>query len=452
MKTQHTVVTNMNMWTVDGATCGFDTMMIFNVSDMWDLGQQRGITHFWIMPGTVLDKEGAELFTKAAFYRDEYDIFVKYDAHNLPEFARFWKKGERGHTIYVGYPHRGRWGWKCDSPIDILFAIQQLEKRLGVPVQWSPAHMGRDLLKEQYAGREQFIRNTSTDLRALPFHDAALDILFRRPLTHDMIGKYVHHYDKNSAYLSACRGVNTGIGDPVHLTHDITPGLPGIYRIEWEYGQLIEPFDGILLPEIIHVKQEWVTNDVLIYARAHGMDITILEAYVFNDYRKILDTWAARLWDVRQSLKEESREYYFDNRDDSTSLLNAYYTIKEIALMSVGGFMTSLEKKKDFNMIHPNWWADVVGKARVNMLCNLEKWASYATPILIYSDGVYFVSSNPNPFAAVPGILDRMDKLGGYKHVYSFLLTEEMVARAGEFTDAELVALFHQASGVKNGK
>jgi hypothetical protein len=310
--------------------------------------------------------------------------------------------------------------------------IAALEQQLGIPCQYSAWWIGRRLLQEVWKGRPKVIRDTTFDLRDLPFMEAARDIAWRRALEPQMIGRTVHHYDKNSQYLSACRSVNCGIGDPVHVAGGddgtaIKPGLPGIYRIA-----VYQRGEDLYTAPIIEPGQEWVTSDVLIYAQQRGYQVYIYEAWVFPDYTKILDKWAEKIWNARAALKGVNDE--------------AYREMKNIAIVGVGSFATSKEKKKTpgWDLIHPNFWADVVGKARVNMLCNITK---YGAPVLVETDGLYYVSRDENYRTAVPGILDRMGLSGGYKHEGSFVLTEEIYGQARTLGVGELAALFKVAGG-----
>lgn len=313
--------------------------------------------------------------------------------------------------------------------------IQALQEQLGIPCQYGPWWTARRLLQEVWKKKPQVIRDASTDLRDLPFTDASRDIAWMRDLEPSMIGWTVHHFDKNSQYLSACRGVKNGIGDPVHVadgddgTH-IVPGLPGIYRVTHN-RRTMTTFDGCLYPEIIEPGQEWVTNDVLLFAREYAYDLTIHEAWVFEDYTKILDKWAEKLWNGRKALKGKNDK--------------AYREMKIIAVVGNGGWATNKQKHEGTDLIHPNWWADVVGKARVNILANLLKFG--APPVLIEVDGLYFVRSDDNPRTAVPGILDRMNECGGYKHCSSFTLTQEIYEQACGLGVGSLASLFKQAGG-----
>ncbi len=312
-----------------------------------------------------------------------------------------------------------------------------IERELGIPVQKSPVYTAKTLLRDIYKDKPHIIRDTTEDLRDLPFMQSAYDLMFRRELEPEMVGKTVHHFDKNSTYLSAARGTNTGIGDPIHVfdgddnTH-IVPGLPGIYRVAIEHRP-----DEIV--PIIDTDQEWVTSDVLIYARSKGYELTIIEAYVFENYAKILDKWAEKIWNARQALKGTE----------------AYDDMKVIAIVGLGSFATSKEKYPGINLIHPNWWGDTKGKARVNMLANIEKYArETGYPVCIEVDGLYYISNDPNYRTAVPGILDRIGQCGGYKHSGSCILTQEMYEESLTWKPApedvgKMAEMFKLAGGEK---
>lgn len=311
-----------------------------------------------------------------------------------------------------------------------------IEQQLGIPGQYGAWWTGRRLLQECWKHKSSVLRDATFDLRELPFVDAARAILWRRDLEPYMVGWYVHLFDKNSQHLSACRGVNNGIGDPVHLAHGdddtfIRPGLPGIYRVT-----INSIHDWCLMPPIIEDGQEWVTNDVLVFAIDRLYDLTIHEAWVFTDYTKILDKWAEKLWNALQATKDVDRD--------------AYDKIKAISHVGPGSFATRKETHPGIDLIHPNWWADVVGKARVNLHCNLEK---FGVPVCVRTDGLYYITRDPNIRTAVPGILDRMGQSGGYKIPTgwtSFQLTPEIYNQAIGLDHGALSSLFKKYGGMKD--
>src|SRR6266567_302298 len=192
--------------------------------------------------------------------------------------------------------------------------IDTIEQQLGIPglftkglhAKYGSWWAARKLLQVVWQKKPQVIRDASFDLRDKPFYGAAESITWRRDLEPYMIGWTVHHFDKNSQWLSANRGMYTGIGDPVHVADGddgtfIEPKLPGIYRVMVKTG--FSEFDGKIYPHIIEPEQEWVTKDVLLFARKNGYDVHIQEAWVFPSYTRVLDEWARRLWDALTVLK-----------------------------------------------------------------------------------------------------------------------------------------------------
>jgi len=311
-------------------------------------------------------------------------------------------------------------------------AIALLEEKLHINCNYGPWWTARKLLVDCWKKNPKVIRDTACDLRDLPFSEAGRDIQWRRPVTRDMIGKYVHHVDKNSQYLAADRSVYTGIGDPTYISGNVTPGRPGIYHLASVSIADSCMFDGEYFPRIIEEGQEWITNDVLLFARKQGYAFEVTEAYVFEDYKRVLETWALRIWNARSALKGANDE--------------AYQFMKLVAIVGNGGWAASREKVESFEMIHPNWWADTVGQARVALLANLAK---YGSPVLVETDGLYYVSSYAYPETALPGILDRSTQLGGYKHCSSFHLTEELYNSSQNMGVGELARAFKVAGGEK---
>lgn len=325
--------------------------------------------------------------------------------------------------------------------------IRLLEQQLDVPCKYGNWWIARELLVRQWLGKPEVIRDTTTDLRDLPFMRAAYDLDHRRVLEPYMIGWTVHHFDKHWAYGAACRSVKLGIGDPVHLIDqgdgtEITAGLPGIYRVSWGLWNDESTFNGVKFPHIIDPRQEWITNDLLEYARSHGIGIKIHEAYLFENYTRILDKWAEKIWNARQYFHDQQGPPSLKEANDA-----AYWEMKDIALKGVGSFATSKDKHAGIDLIHPNWWADVVNKARVNVLANIEKCGM--APLLIEVDGLYFVTRDTNWRTAVPGLNLTPGKLGAYKHEGSCTLTEELYAQANALSAGKLAELFKIAGGEK---
>lgn len=329
--------------------------------------------------------------------------------------------------------------------------IKAMQEQLGIRCDYSNWWIARELLRVQWKHKPRVLRDTAFDLRELPFTSAARDILWRRDVLPHMIGWYCHHFDKNSQYLSAGRAVKTGVGNPVHLTEDIVPGLPGIYRVN---ATNVTAEFGLYLPDIIEQGQEWITNDVAIFASEHGYELDYLEAWVFEDYTKVLDKWSEKIWTTRQYFNPKLHRIPTLSLDVQQA---CYTEMKDIAVRGNGSWATGKDKmherdRESLDLIHPNWWADVVGKSRVNMLANL---LAYGSPVLIKTDGLWFITRDANPITAVThnksgqSIMARMNECGGYKYVSSFQVTQDVYEQSQGMTFHELSTFFKHMGGEK---
>lgn len=420
LKPLHAVVSDECLTTSSGGRVKL-SRPVRHISELELLGQRTGITHFWIMPNSHVTSLGHDFVAD----RDGYNIFQTKNSSGVlfesPQSARCRKLQSAGHEILCCYPDKAFW-WKANDPADILATIDCLSDVLKVTVQWSPIHLGHTLLRKSV--REAWLSESTIPLHTLPFNDAAKDIHFFRPLTLDLVGQWWHEYDRNSHYLAACQSVYVGTGTPVHLQEDalykggyIDGSIEsGVYRVEIFNASKW----SVDLPPIIR-SGEWVTADLLEYAIKQGYEVAAREAWVFPESHQMLRQWASTLWDARTRLKQEA----FSNQQGQA---NAYYTIKDIATMSMGAFAI---RRDDHKLARNNWWSDVVGKSRATMVYHLKKYADAGyVPHFVNVDAAGYISPIANPVEAVPGIMDRADKLGGFKHENSLHLTESIMQEA----------------------
>ncbi len=387
----------------------------FRITDLYAVARGNGITHLWLMDDVDVDMD-----TPA-----EYSIFATYEdaEQQYPVFARIYKNGQYG-EVKIGFDTE-RWGWHITAPVDILATIHYLEQVLGVPVEWSPGHMGTELVKHlnRTARREEWVRDSTVDLFQLPFKSASGgqggDLKWKTGLEIEGQELYLHQFDKRSGYLSVCSDLYVGAGDPVEMEglDALNRSLPGVYRVKLSAS--ISDFDNEQLPMII--ANEWVTLDVLKFAMNQGYSVQLYEAHVWEEKHKTLASYASKLWESRRIFREDYSRF-----PHQLARQNAENTMKEIALVATGKF-ASESKAGAFRQ--PYWWAAVVGKMRVAMLANIHKIYQNTglSPALIYAYSVYYASTDSNPRTAVPGILDREDKLGGFRHDGTWRITPEII-------------------------
>jgi len=417
----------------------FEVAQPQDLGDICAIGNQYDVNHVWVLPGTWLSGSIDLEFVERTS-AETWDYFVsKDDTLDRPMFARIWQRGGRGRegrAVWIGFAEYCRFGWEdIRDPQVLLDTVSCLEKAVGVPVRWSPGHIGVELIKKLNEGkRENWVRESTLDLKSLPFNRAARDLIWK---TVDLgalrKGLYLHQYDKNSSYLAAATGVQLGAGDPVHveLVEDAT--LPGIYKVRFELAE--SPYTGVVLPAVINT--DWVTPDIISMARTLGYRIDILEAWQFVEKHRTLESWAKALWEARALLREQSGE----------SAALAYRVVKQIALIGVG----RLASKKTSQFLRPDWWACIVGRARATLFRKIEQLRLAGhVPLLIYNDSVYYLSSDPDPVSAIPGILEKSGSLGGYKHEWTFRVDDDIIEAFRSLTPGRLVERLNEIADIED--
>jgi hypothetical protein len=434
----------------------FEMGVYINIGELVDQALTFGLTYVWVLPGSGLSQLVTRAFIETA--GEQWDVFASYSRVHTdrPMFARVWRKktpGKEGRTVYVGFPEWGTWGWKELDAITLLATVSYLHMALGLPLVWSPGYMAMDLLKAlNLEKRADWLKAPSVDLRQLPLEGgetypimrSARDLTWKRDLTaKEKRMKYIHKYDKNSMYLAAATGLLVGEGDPVHVSGEaFDERLPGLWHVRAVQGE--SPYDGKLLPNPARLPH--LTTAMVTCARKLGWQIDVIEGYQWNEqgmYHRTLETWANTLWDVRQRLRVPSAEY-----KHTEARRNAYRTIGAIAHVGIGKLA---DEDTTGGLYRPDIWALVVGRACANIFFNVEqiRAKSGLTPILIHTDALWYVSNDAHPETAVPGIIDKAGKLGGYKVVYEkpLLVKDAAATIAKESSPAKLVRLVNQLGG-----
>lgn len=179
-------------------------------------------------------------------------------------------------------------------------------------------------------------------------------------------------------------------------------------------------FNGIDMPLIIDInKTEWTTVRLLNLAIEENYHIELGGGWIFDESHLVLKPYSSVLWEARKHFREDKEKYPYDQ-----GRLNAYYTTKDMALISTG------KMKED----RSDWLFGVIGGARALMIYNIiaGMTRSGKTPFMVFSDELHYVSDDKDPRFAVDGMMRREGELGGYKHKYSILITREIVEMSRE--------------------
>ena len=152
--------------------------------------------------------------------------------------------------------------------------------------------------------------------------------------------------------------------------------------------------------------------------------MVVRESWTFPNAYKSLKLWAGFLFDARKSFKTDRAKWTHE-----PCALHAANGMKDIATKTVGLFGDTdvLDNPKNAWKYRPDYRSQAIGGTRALMHYNIAKYASKGNyPCMVYMDALFYCSNDPNPETAIPGILDHKDSLGGYKHVWTLPITQEV--------------------------
>ncbi len=397
----------------------------------------HGLSHLWVMSDVGLVPD--EPFFQAAL--DEWDLLptFKYPptkrlpsgVSNLLITAVGCKRPRGGQkqviVIFCGSIAKWHWLKKDITPRQLLAVVACLERSLEVPVGSGPSTAGMKLLTKiaQERKHPEWIARPGVDLSAIPFDDAARDLIWERPLSHDEKGmKYLHKIDKNSAYLRACVASQFGVGDPVHEEGEASYSEKriGIWRCT------VTPTSAVKkgLPPVWE-SGEWISGPIIKLLRGEGYQVEIHEGWIFNQQHEVLRHWAEKIWEVRQALKFGSYDWV---KSEAVRQM-AYIAVKDIAVATVGLTQSKKFEEASYKQ-RPDWHCQIVATNRATVYYNLLKVfnASAQIPVMVNMDALYYVSHERDAHAVAPGLLDKEASLGGYKVEWEppIQLTDEALA------------------------
>lgn len=325
-------------------------------------------------------------------------------------------------------------GWslaECENPRTLLTALLYLERAFGIPLG-GPGFSGVELMRKTTESHPHYWRTGAADV--LPPH-IETDMVWHRPLSvQEQLSKYLHLYDGNGKYLAACTGAKLGVGIPQHflpnpsveeIEQHILKNQPGMWLIDMHNPP---PY---AFSNLQHVSG-WVYTPVVSELMREGQRFTISEGYLWEEWHETLRAWAELLWKVRQDLKTNESKY--PNREAAQI---AAKMSKIIAVHGVGWLDLSSERAKPAGehgpMHHPDKRNTIIALVKARMMRTIAQFQDKGfTPAMIQVDELGYISDDPNPETAVPGLMKRKDQLGGFKHAHTFELTPEIVRLFGK--------------------
>lgn len=310
-------------------------------------------------------------------------------------------------SIFADLPRR--WGLECAGPT-LANVIRHYEQAMTVDARYSPAQTALALLAKQsnMPSRAGWLTPLSDSMyHALPFPSMVAP-LHVNPIPRN--GRYIHMYDKNAAYMAAAKH-GLGAGDPTYipsidtdLAIRVSQGkVYGLWCISaWPptkpSNTIPDPFMGDQQP----VEEHWVYSPQISLAAQLGWKILFHEGYHWPNYHTVCCDWADHLWAARQQVKGSITEGLIKRSFNQARGVMA-------RPVAPGGRVQWYHR--------PDWSAVMAAEHYLRQVKQIDAFETKQPGYLCCNtDSIAWTSDDPDPATALPGILDRRDGLGGYKH------------------------------------
>lgn len=428
---------------------------ISSLEGLLAMSKRCGFTHVWAVAGSLL----ADSFNLPEWKQvsAEWNMVA-------PPTTSFLSARQARETnedmLYVGFPRPvfskrlGRtlqqylsWPWDgVEKPKVLLDTVINLEAALNLPLQWTPASMGLDFIRDVSARNWSWWQPMRTDLEEhYQISEGVKTFLYDQvcPELHWKAGvifpkKYLHKIDKNSTHPAGCTGLALGEGEPIFVepgpdiecspSHPVFDGLrPGF----WECDVLVNKsvrFDGRVLPSF--AGHRWLTTPMIMQLRKVGYAVLINQGVYWEKFHQTLRAPMTRLWELRLEWRER--------RELAIAAENAY--------QSIGGLLHAIPGKlgdSDSRQTHfrrRDMWAMIVSKSTSTIIYNMQEMEGKfgVRPVLIDVDAFWILSDEPDVQKVLPGYLSA-EKLGGWKHVYSLEWRDEFVTWFDTLSSGKIV-------------
>lgn len=371
---------------------GWDIATPQTIMDVYEHAHAHHITHVWLHPACQ------QIFIPPS--HGEWSIKVNSRREGINSIS-VWLRGTQ-RPITLVFPQNTAWSWipGC-SPQELLSTVEAIEMQLGVSVAGSPATTGWTYLKKLHP---EWIEASNFNWGEHHFNSRAVkELIWQRLRTpRERSYRYLHKFDKSSAYSAAAGQTMIGKGLPSLITGKEARIMARKHVGVWQVR--IEGEETLLLPPAWEGgKEQWVMGPIVDLSQAAGMCVGVREGWMFPEQHGLLQQWARNLWMLRSHAAPGGR------------LQMAYKDIpnKTIGLTAYHGFEDGDEAR------HPHIRLQIIARHREIMWHNIYKiWkmTGGSSPLFTYMDAVYYLSDNADGRAALPQIVAREGQLGGFKY------------------------------------
>lgn len=372
-------------------------------------------THIWVFDG--------EHIPPCPTNHDAYSFQVN-ERHGKVASVSVWKRGA-GHVNII-FPHNSAWNPIMGDvhPGAWVRAIQQVEILIGVPIGGSPGGAGWELVKRLHP---DWIEAIPVNLHDLHFTAKAGGDLIWQSLKQGQglptNARYIHKFDRRSAYPYTATQTDYGKGTPVHLVGEAAarasehvkghPQDVGVWRVTITYdGARYDPDMPPIWGEekgTAAGSEGWLSGPIIRLLRAFGHEVTIHEGFVFPERHDLMVKWGNLLIQGREQVTGAAQKL-----------------MKQLANSTIGftaykGFDEDEDEKR-----RPDIRLQTVARQRELLRHNIQKVREETgrAPVMVYMDAVYYLSDEP--VLTLPSFAKREDKPGGMRYEGSVEITPDI--------------------------
>ena len=397
------------------------------------------LSAIWVMSQTQASARATQAFIDAG--RSQWTIetaqvvTVKRDQQRAT-FIGGWKKAserkasDTGDQVFICFAEYAT-DWKLDritDPVTLLATVSYIEDALAqavktpVPIRFSPGNVGKEVMFiVNGRKRNQWIAHIDVNQYAPVVTEKVNQRLWKRALTsEEQAQAWIVAYDKNSSYPASCTSVMLGTGNPTLVDHPTFDArserpLPGIWHCTISGSS---EYDGVTLPHPTDGKTSgWFWSYTVKLLHELGYQVTIDQAYVWQEGHTILRPFAEKLWQARASLQTNHIRY-----PHAQARGHAQDAVKRIMNVSLGWLDIGKNRvldDKDTPWYHrPDWYQLLKDNAHYRMFWSIRTQRKNGyVPVGLYEDCLYYATSERDHTLAVPGMMKKVG-LGGFKQKY----------------------------------
>jgi hypothetical protein len=386
-----------------------------SLEDMMSMGIDLRLTHLWVLPSIGMAFRG----TQAQAMIDNTE---KWDVGQDGKFVSVVQKGKwkgyiksiTGRTLQpysqnmrLIFVQQSNWPFDDATPTELLEVISKIETTLVTDMNGSPTTVGLRHLERMNAKYRvhYFEKSSAVDWDELSNNFAPAIAWF--PICDVPVPAYLHCFDRNASHPFAAAQEDMGVGTPYHQEGGVfSAKLPGLWDVEITDSNML-PYG---LPPLFPRGRQWLPTPMLRVATMPqiGYSVKVNQAFLWPEGKPIFERWARSLWKLRGEYLSETMENE---------------AVKAIMNSTVGGTRHGEEMEDTFR---PDWYATIIGSERAVVWYKAWKIATEQNifPVGCYADALYYLSFKPSPVDAVPGLINKKDSMGGYKHVWTLPIGE----------------------------